>query len=44
LGSAGVYGDDSQVVSLVTWKVYGIIPGASIIVRVYHPTAEEVAA
>jgi Holliday junction resolvase RusA-like endonuclease len=44
LGSAGVYGDDSQVVSLVTLKVYGIIPGASIIVRVYHPTAEEVAA
>ena len=44
LGSAGVYGDDSQVVSLVTWKVYGIIPGASIIVRVYHPETVLVAA
>lgn len=44
LGSAGVYGDDSQVVHSDALKVYGIIPGASIIVRVYHPTAEEVAA
>jgi len=44
LGSAGVYGDDSQVVHVAAWKVYGIIPGAGIIVRVYHPTAEQVAA
>jgi len=44
LGSAGVYGDDSQVVHSDALKVYGIIPGASIIVRVYHPTAKEVAA
>lgn len=44
LGSAGVYNDDAQVVHLTAAKVYGIIPGASIIVRIYHPTAEEAAA
>lgn len=44
LTSAGVYVDDSQVVSLTARKVYGIIPGAQIIIRAYHPTAEEVAA
>lgn len=44
LTSAGVYMDDSQVVALTARKVYGIVPGASIIVRAYHPTAEEVAA
>ena len=44
LTSAGVYGDDGQVVELTARKVYGIIPGASIIVRTFHPTAEDVAA
>lgn len=41
---ARVYVDDAQVVALTAVKVYGIIPGAQIIVRTYHPTAEEAAA
>lgn len=33
LTTAGVYKDDSQVVTIVTSKVYGILPGAAITVR-----------
>ena len=45
LTSAGVYGDDSQVVTLTALKVYGIHPGAEVIVRtVGTQTREQVAA
>lgn len=33
LTAAGVYGDDAQLVKITAQKVYGIYPGAEIIVR-----------
>lgn len=44
LTSAGVYGDDSQLVKITAQKVYGIYPGAEVIVRVVEDDAEQVAA
>jgi Holliday junction resolvase RusA-like endonuclease len=34
LTSAGVYGDDSQLVKITAQKLYGIHPGAEVLVRV----------
>lgn len=44
LTTAGVYGDDSQVVIITAVKVYGIHPGAEVIVRQVHDEAVAVAA
>ena len=44
LTSAGVYGDDSQLVKITAQKVYGIQPGAEVIVRVVPDDVEAVAA
>jgi len=44
LTSAGVYGDDSQLVKITAQKVYGIYPGAEVIVRVVADDVEAVAA
>jgi Holliday junction resolvase RusA-like endonuclease len=44
LTSAGVYGDDSQLVKITAQKVYGIHPGAEVIVRLVADDAEAVAA
>jgi Holliday junction resolvase RusA-like endonuclease len=44
LTSAGVYGDDSQIVRITAQKVYGLRPGAEIIVRVVADDVEEMAA
>jgi Holliday junction resolvase RusA-like endonuclease len=42
--AAGVYGDDSQIVKITAQKVYGIHPGAEVIVRVVPDDVEAVAA
>jgi Holliday junction resolvase RusA-like endonuclease len=39
-----VYGDDSQLVKITAQKVYGIQPGAEVIVRVVPDDVEAVAA
>ncbi len=44
LTSAAVYGDDSQLVKITAQKMYGIQPGAEVIVRVVVDDAEAVAA
>jgi Holliday junction resolvase RusA-like endonuclease len=44
LTSAGVYGDDSQIVKVTAQKVYGIHPGAEVIVRVVVDDVQAVAA
>ena len=44
LTSAGVYGDDSQLVKITAQKVYAIQPGAEVIVRVVPDDVEAVAA
>jgi len=44
LTSAGVYGDDAQIVDLHVRKVYGIFPGAEITVRQYEDHREVAAA
>lgn len=44
LTAAGVYGDDAQIVDMHVRKVYGIVAGAQIIVRMVEGDAEAVAA
>lgn len=44
LTAAGVYRDDAQIVDMRVRKVYGIVAGAQIIVRMVEGDAEAVAA